>query len=723
VLEKFLGELKRRNVLRIAGVYAVTAWGLFQVAKTVFETLDLPRWASVLVLVLLALGFPLSLVIAWAFERGPDGGIQRTAAAEAGAKPKVDRVDLVLLGAIALVVAITGAQFAGVLPTAGERAAVLGARAPDKSVAVLPFATYSAIRDTEYFADGLTEEVINSLAQIPDLKVAGRTSAFYFKDKNEDLREIGRRLGVAHVVEGSVRREGENLRVTAQLVSVKDGFHLWSKTYDRKMVDALAIQTEIADAVADALKTRLETQVRPVGAPRDPEAYQLQLTSRAHLRRQGLEDLQAARSGFERLTTLEPNNASAYAGLAQATMLLAQNHLAIDFDDARRISEAAADRAVQIDPRSVDAWLARAYMNRILALRSGDERFLQKMGEAARRAVKLDPRNPEALSIYANYLGNSGNEAQGVVYGQRALAVDPLNRVSQMSLAIHLTRLNRLDEAERQYRAAIELYPDYDDAKQALGGLLMEQGRLSEAEPWVRSGGGADGRDTAAAIQLANIYVNLGLQGDADAAFDAVKAPPPAVRVAHVARMAADGDYKAALAFAEAQHAKDSDPFWISAILICSVSIGDTARVTELLKTSSPGLFLPEPTVGLTDLDEPIYAAYALGAEGDRAQARRILERTLAITAPRPGVRQPTERRIARARAYAGLGDVDHAMAELEQAEQAGWRSLFTLTDFVWLDRHPTLAALQGDPRFKGMVARIRADMARQRAEILALRK
>jgi tetratricopeptide (TPR) repeat protein len=310
-----------------------------------------------------------------------------------------------------------------------------------------------------------------------------------------------------------------------------------------------------------------------------------------------------------------------------------------------------------------------------------------------------------------------------VVYGKRALAVDPLNRVSQMSLAIHLARLNRLEEAERQYRTTIELYPDYDDAKQALGGLLMEQGRLSEAEPWIRSGGGADGRDTAAAIQLANIYFNLGLQADADAAFDAVKAPPTAVRVARVAKLAADGDYKAALAFAEAQRVTDPDPFWVSAVLITATANGDTARTLRVVETSSPGLLLPEPTVGLTDLDEPIYAAHALMVAGDRAQARRILERTLAVTAAKPGARQPPDRRIARVRAYAGLGQTDQAIAELTEAEAAGWRSLFALNDFVWLDRTPTTAALHDDPRFKAIVTRIHADMARQRAEILAQRK
>jgi hypothetical protein len=185
VFGRALGELKRRNVIRVAGLYTVTAWGLFQVANTVFQALDLPKWSSALLLVLLVLGFPIALVIAWAFERGPDGAIHRTESAGPGTQPKIGRIDVILLGAILAVLGLAAAQMAGLAPSAGgERATVLGARAPDKSVAVLPFANYSAIKDTEYFADGLTEEVINCLAKIPDLKVAGSTSAFYFKNRN-----------------------------------------------------------------------------------------------------------------------------------------------------------------------------------------------------------------------------------------------------------------------------------------------------------------------------------------------------------------------------------------------------------------------------------------------------------------------------------------------------------------------------------------------------------
>ncbi|HEX5264711.1 MAG TPA: tetratricopeptide repeat protein [Phenylobacterium sp.] len=724
MLGQFFSELRRRNVIRVGGIYAVTAWGLFQVAKTVFETLSFPRWASPLALLLLAMGFPIAMIIAWAFERGPEGGIHRTDAAPPGARTRLSWIDGALLAGIALVVGLSAAQVAGFLPSfRGERATVVGAAKPDKSVAVLPFANYSAVRDSEYFADGLTEEVINSLAQIPDLKVAGRTSAFYFKGKNEDLREIGRQLGVAHVVEGSVRREGDNLRVTAQLVSVKDGFHLWSKTYDRKMDDAFAIQTEIANAVADALKTRLQAEAGRPGGGRDPAAYNLQLTARAHLRRWGLADLQAARDQFDQLTSLEPANPSALAGYAQATMLLAQNHMAIDFDEAKRVSEGAVAKALAIDPKSLDAWLAKAYVNRISALRSGEDRYERVAMEAIRTALAIEPRNAEALSTYAVLLGNTGQPAAAVDYAQRSLAVDPLNRVSQMVLAKQLAKLGRLDDAAHQLRAVIQLYPDFDEAKLALGEVLVAQGRLDEAEPWIKSSGGSDGRDTAAAVELAHVYLNLGLPAEADAVLAKVTAPAPGAAIAKVARLGARGDYKGVLEFAEAQQVKDQDPIWTSCILIGAVAIGDIARAHKELTLKAPQLFLPEPPVSIGDLEVPLYAGHVLNVEGDRAQARRILNQLLAVTTVKPGQHMPLDWRIERARAYAELGDGDRAMAELSAAKAEGWRTVFFFEDWVWLDKHPTTRALQGDARFVRLIADVRSDLTRQRQQLLAQRR
>ena len=714
-------ELKRRNVIRVGGVYAVTAWALFQIAKTVFEVLELPKWSTQLTFLLLALGLPIAMIIAWAFERAPEGGVRRTAAA-AGPPGKFTPLDIGLLAGLAVVIGISTAQISGLAPSVTGRATLLGAQAPNKSVAVLPFISFSSQKDSEFFADGLTEEVINSLAQVPDLKVAGRTSAFYFKGKNEDLREIGRKLGVAHVVEGSVRHDGDNLRVTAQLINVADGFHIWSKTYDRKMDDAFAIQTEIAEAVSEALKTRLESKASTKRGAGDPEAYKLQLTARAHLRRLTLEDLQTARSLYERLTSLEPNNPSGWAGYAQATMLLAQNFLTLDFGDARQVSEAALAKAMKLDPNSVDAWLARAYVDRVLSVRTSDPRFLRDEQRAVSRVLALDPKNAEALGLQAVILSEAGDHAKAVGAAQRSLAIDPLNSLSHVLLGNALRGSGQLDAAADQYRKTIELFPDNDDAKHNLGTLLVEQGQLDKAVPWVRMVGGS-GEDAGAALTLAQVYINLGLPKDATAVLAAVKTPPGSDYL-KAAGFAARGDYAQTLAYSrERAVAEPEDTFWPQAIAIGAMMTRNARDGAAVLPKLGPSLLTPEPAVMTAGYGTSLMAAQLLAETGERAQARRIAEAILKTTAAGQNGYRSGDARIARVKAFALLGDKEQALAELNAAYQAGWRTPFDYESFIWIDQDPTTAILQSDPRFKAILAQVRADLARQRGQVLAERR
>jgi TolB-like protein/Tfp pilus assembly protein PilF len=709
---RFWSELKRRNVVRVGGVYVVTAWGLFQIAKTVFETFGLPKWSSPLLLTLLAVGLPITLIISWAFERAPEG-VRRTAPADEEAEPvRFSRMDAILLGVSGLVVAVAGAQMIGL----GRSGRIGGA--PEKSVAVLPFVNFSAQPDAEYFADGLTEEIINSLAQIDDLKVAGRTSAFYFKGKNEDLRLIGQKLGVAHVVEGSVRRSGEALRVTAQLIAVKDGFHLWSETFDRREQDAFAIQTEIADAVAEALKIRLESRAPREGEAPDPETYRLLLTARAHLRRVSLEDLQEARRIYEQVTTAAPDSAAAWAGYAQATIILAQNYMAMDFGEAERISATAIDRAMQLDPANVDAWLASAYLARIRSIRAGSARYAKAQEQAVRRALQLDPRNVEALTLQAMHLSETGRHKEAIASINRALAIDPLNRFSQMILAGALRRSGQLAAAAAQYRKTIELYPDFADAHQNLGELMIEMGKLAEAEPWLKVT--ADpGNDPNASLQLALLYANLGLTDRADAVLAAFKTPPASVYFA-VIRMGLRGDFAGALKVGQAQAAIDKDLFWPNVIMVGAMMTGAFDVGARQGPIASPELMSPEPVIAATDLATPVALAYLLDGAGDRPQAKRILHALIAATERPAGAYVDHEIRINRAKAFALLGDAERAVGEIQAAVGAGWRLLMDGEDFVWLDQHPTVASLKSDRRFVAAMAEVRADLGRQRAQLVA---
>ena len=721
MFEGFLSELKRRHVIRVAGVYTVAAWAVFQVVKTVFETIDLPKWTSTLALALLVVGLPVVLLVSWIFERRASGEIAVTPDAPAGAaRPKLSRMDMLLLAAMVVVVGLAGAQIGGYL--GGGKATILGAGAPDKSVAVLPFVMFSAEKDGDYFADGLTEEVINSLAQVPDLKVAGRTSAFYFKGKNEDLREVGKRLGVAHVVEGSVRREGDRLRVTAQLISVKDGFHVWSKTYDRKAGDAFAIQSEIGAAVAEALKTKLDLKNKAAGLKRDPAAYQLEITSRAHLRRRGLDDLKAARAGYQQLMTMEPENAAAYAGYARATITLAQNHLDMDFPEAQRVSEAAVAKARQLDPNSSDVWLAQATLSRVLAIRIGGARYDKAFDEAVRKAVALDPRNSEALTLLAGRLADTGRAAEALAAAKRAVDADPLSRSALMSYAKSLIRVGKLDEGQQQYRSVTELYPDFSEARYQLGMALAEGGRLDLAEPWLKASVSQDG-DPLMAFQASWLYTNLGLPADAHRMIAAITASP-GKELGEAGEMADRGDWAGMLAYGNALQAKSQEPFWPMVSFQAAAMLGHTDEAMAILRKVRPDVLGPDASVTMTDINLPLLVAHLLNRPGgDKAQAARLMDRVLAATAPAPGQRSPNDWRIARVKVFAERGQTDAALDELEGAIRQGWRTPWLFDDSVWLQDQLSMASVRNNPRFKAQMLRVRQDLASQRTAVLAQRK
>jgi TolB-like protein len=277
-LKQLFQELKRRNVFRVAGVYAITAWLLIQIIATVFPILQLPDWSVTLLTVVILIGFPLALIFAWAFEITPEGikptvKVDKTESITSETGKKLNRIAIISLSLFIVFLLTERIFFAESAILERNEADVEAA-----SIAVLPFVNMSGDEENEYFSDGLSEELLNALAKVEDMKVAGRTSSFKFKGQNEDLKIIGEQLGVNHILEGSVRKSGDRVRITAQLVSVEDGYHLWSETYDRELNDIFAIQEEISNQVLQELQIRLipEEKAELETVPTtDVEAYQL----------------------------------------------------------------------------------------------------------------------------------------------------------------------------------------------------------------------------------------------------------------------------------------------------------------------------------------------------------------------------------------------------------------------------------------------------------------
>jgi TolB-like protein len=416
-LGHWFAELRRRKVVRVAVVYLVVAWLLVQVAGTISEPMGLPHWTLKLVITLAALGFPLACGLAWAFDVTPKG-IERTPAAAplpAAAFTAPDPAAAPAATAAAAQV-LPAAPAVPASPTAGTTAA---AEAPD-SIAILPFVDMSPGRDQEYFCDGIAEEIINALCCIRDLRIASRTSSFQFKGRAADVREIGRTLGVGAVLEGSVRKAGERVRITAQLVSSANGYHLWSESFDRELCDVFAIQTEIAQKLVGALRVSLSKQERELIQRRgtsNGEAYDLYLRGQAYLRDGTDTAMDPAIGFFREAIRRDERFAQAHAGLANAQAIKGLWRIGMsqaDFDEAF----AASRRSLELEPRMPEAYVARAML---LSLQDRSKEADQDFEEA----IRLNPASFDAHYMYARHCFQNGEFARAASLYEAAVRLRP----------------------------------------------------------------------------------------------------------------------------------------------------------------------------------------------------------------------------------------------------------------------------------------------------------
>ena len=320
-MRQFIQEIKRRNVFKVAVVYIIAGWLTMQVVDVMFPALKIPDWVTSAIAALMIIGFPFALIFAWAFELTPEGikrekDVDRSQSITAHTGKKLNGTIIVILAIALGFMLVDKFYLSNDAADTADGAAVVDIK---PSIAVLPFVNMSDDKDNEYFSDGLSEELLNLLAKIPALHVAGRTSSFQFKGTNEDLRVIGEKLNVANVLEGSVRQSGTKLRITAQLINADTGYHLWSETYDRELTDIFVIQDEIAANVVEALRLKLlgEEIPAPSHGTTNIEAYNLYLRALYLVDQMTEADLRNAMEVLKRAVQIDPNYADAYALLAE----------------------------------------------------------------------------------------------------------------------------------------------------------------------------------------------------------------------------------------------------------------------------------------------------------------------------------------------------------------------------------------------------------------------
>jgi TolB-like protein len=474
----FVNELKRRNVFRVGIAYVVTSWLLAQILEIVLESFETPVWVMKTVLVILAAGLPVALIFAWAFELTPEGikkerDVDRAQSITSQTGRKLDfaiiAVLAVALGYFAYDKFAAGPNAGGpqAAPTAHFEAPApvepVVDKPKEKSIAVLPFVNMSEDAGNEYFSDGISEEILNALAKVKELKVAGRTSSFAFRGKEMDLRQIGETLGVEHILEGSVRKFENQVRITAQLIQVEDGFHLWSDSYDRELDNVFAIQDEIATAILQQLKaTLLEGEESAVVATRtDSEAYDLYLLAKQRMYERQHLTLQSAAELLDRAIAIDPDYAPAYAQRGIAAMLMSiTSYGDTPQDQARVQGKLYLDKALMLDEDLAEAWAG-------LGLYYNGPPFQPYKGiEALEKALSINPNLINASNwLVLNYWGvNRMDEALAQL--DKIEDRDPLYKPAIGNRVWQLGNMGRGDEA-REFLNESALYIPGDPSIEA----------------------------------------------------------------------------------------------------------------------------------------------------------------------------------------------------------------------------------------------------------------
>ena len=494
--KNFFAELKRRNVYKVAVAYALVAWLLIQAASILFPTFDAPPWVMKVFVAVLVLGFPIALVFSWAFEITPEG-IKR----EEDVPPNesiTHHTGRKIVGITIVVAVIAAGLFVYQLVRSKNtgtprQSEATTASISQKSVAVLAFANLSDDKGSEYFSDGISEELLTVLQKIPGLHVAARTSAFSFKGKNATAQEIGQKLGVAHLVEGSVRKAGDVVRIAARLTQANTGEEQWSENYTRNLKDVFAVQTEIAQTIVEQLrgqltggaanpttKAEIQAEVRAAekGGTKSVEAHESYLQGRFFINRHSEKETDQARVAYQRAVELDPKFALAWAGLAQTHVWdcnYATEGGQKGFNAHLAAAREAVERALALEPDLPEALFARA------TIETNFDYNWKGAAETLRKALTLAPQDPALLMQAGNLAAARGEKTQSLEFDRRAVALDPVNAQARAFLASALSVTGKQEEARAEYARAIELNPSAPNSHAGAGLTYLLEGKFEEA--------------------------------------------------------------------------------------------------------------------------------------------------------------------------------------------------------------------------------------------------
>ena len=475
----FLAELKRRNVYKVAVAYIVAGWALSQGIAQVLPVFDVPNWTIRLIVVLIIIGLPVALVLAWAFEITPEG-IKRTETADrmpaAAQRKKHTWIYIVVVGAIVSITLFFLGRYSAISGAPRHSEAATGV--PEKSIAVLPFDNLSRDPDNAYFAEGVQDEILTRLAKVADLKVISRTSTQHFKSVPENLPQIAKQLNVTNILEGSVQKAKDQVRVNVQLINALTDAHLWAEIYDRKLTDLFSVESDIAKTIADTLQAKLtgsESTAMSNKPTENPEAYELYLKGRFFWNKRTGQDLKTACDYFQQAIAIDPHYATAYAGLAESYILIPLFDAGSPQDYFPK-AKAAAERAIELQETSAEAHTALG-----LLLCFSDVNFAQSEKEF-KRAIELNPNYATAHHWFGNALLVAlGRFDEAISENKRAVELDPLSLIINADLGSTFMMARQYDQAIAQLQRTLTLDNKFGYTHWNLGEALYLKGDTAAA--------------------------------------------------------------------------------------------------------------------------------------------------------------------------------------------------------------------------------------------------
>jgi len=722
----FFEELKRRNVYRIGVAYAIVTWLFLQVIDILAPIIDLPDSAPKLVLTLLAIGFPVALIFAWAYEITPDG-IKREA--EVDRSQSITgrtgrRLDLLI---IAVLVVAVGMLLVDkfFLPDSAVTTEIIADEVAmpvetTPSVAVLPFTNMSADENSGYFSDGLADTVLHMLAQVRELRVAARTSSFQFRDQTLDIAEIGEQLNVSTILEGSVQRSGDKIRVTAQLIDVSNGYHLWSGNFDRDLIDVFAIQDEIANEVVAALKVSLLGESAE-HLSRDQtdniDAYTEYLLAIGELNVATSESLTNAVGHLQSAIRLDPEYARAYSSLGRA-------YLALEGYGLMRTSQAAA-AARNVAARALDYSADSSEALAVLGMAELRDGNLETAGQLLSKAIENGPNDAVALDYYGQYLLADAQPDKSVATYRELLRLDPLSENAHLGLIISFSSQQKYSEASEAITRFKNVHPESPNAHFFEGILGGRQGDLAVAVSSIENSLHLDPNDPEVPGFLAYYYLALDMPDEARHWFDRaieIDSQHPVSRSAplflnYYLQQNEDENFRLARELLQ-DRIDNRRASRLIALTVLTEHAAKTGRhdvALEVLDNLYPHLFDDPPRDLDKDFQATYFAALALINSGDVERGSFLMQSFLDLQE-----RYDETYRVGRSSITGRLllGDNDAALEKLEGFSQTKYRREWNR---MLLERSSTFDALREEPAFIALLDEYRENAAEQRILLQAM--